>query len=53
MFIRKYLYYSRGGSPLVRPLPIPHLHDWRKMKVCLINLNKCEDHEGVYNSAIF
>jgi hypothetical protein len=21
--------------PLVRPIPIPHLHDWRKMEVCL------------------
>jgi hypothetical protein len=29
--------------PLVRPLPIPHLHYWRKMEVCLINLNKGED----------
>jgi hypothetical protein len=29
--------------PLVRPLPIPHLHDWRKMEVCLnTNVdNKC------------
>jgi hypothetical protein len=32
--------------PLVRPLPIPHLHDWRKMEVCLINFNKGEDYEG-------
>ena len=31
--------------PLVRPLPIPHLHDWRKMEVCLINFNKGEDDE--------
>ena len=23
--------------PLVRPFLIPHLHDWRKMEVCLIN----------------
>jgi hypothetical protein len=30
----------------VRPLPIPHLHDWRKMEVCLINFNKGEDDEG-------
>jgi hypothetical protein len=30
----------------VRPLPIPHLHDWRKMEVCLINFNKGEDNEG-------
>jgi len=32
----------------VRPLPIHHLHDWRKMEVCLINLNKGEDDEGVF-----
>jgi len=32
--------------PLVRPLPIPHLHDWGKMGVCLINFNKGEDDEG-------
>jgi hypothetical protein len=32
--------------PLVRPFLIPHLHDWRKMEVCLINLNKGEDDEG-------
>jgi hypothetical protein len=31
--------------PLGRPLPIPHLHDWRKMEVCLINFNKGEDDE--------
>jgi hypothetical protein len=24
----------------VRPFPIPHVHDWRKMQVCLINFNK-------------
>ena len=30
--------------PLVRPLPIPHIHDWMKMQVCLIN--KGEDDEG-------
>jgi hypothetical protein len=29
-----------------RPFPIPHLHDWRKMEVCLINLNKGEDDKG-------
>ena len=23
-----------------RPLTIPHLHDWRKMEVFLINFNK-------------
>jgi hypothetical protein len=28
------------------PLPIPHLHDWRKMEVCLINFSKGEDDEG-------
>ena len=22
----------------MRPLPIPHLHDWRKVEMCLINL---------------
>ena len=32
--------------PLVRPLPIPHLHDWRKMEVYLINFNKGKDDEG-------
>jgi hypothetical protein len=32
--------------PLVRPLPIPHLHVWRKMEVCLINMNKGEGDEG-------
>jgi hypothetical protein len=30
----------------VRPLPIPHLHDWRKMEVFLINFNKGEDDVG-------
>jgi hypothetical protein len=25
--------------PLVRPFLIPHLHDWRKMEVFLINYN--------------
>ena len=34
--------------PLVRPLSIPHLSDWRKMQVCLINFNKGEDDEGVF-----
>jgi hypothetical protein len=29
----------------VRPLPIPHLHDWRKIEVCLINFKKVEDDE--------
>jgi len=32
----------------VRPLPIPHLHDWRKMEVCLIDLNKGGDDEGFF-----
>jgi hypothetical protein len=32
----------------VRPLPIPHLHNWRKMEVCLISLNKGEDDEGFF-----
>jgi hypothetical protein len=32
----------------VRPLPIPHLHDWRNMEVCLINFNKGKDDEGVF-----
>jgi hypothetical protein len=32
-------------NPLVRPLPILHLHDWRKMEVCLINFDKGEDDE--------
>jgi hypothetical protein len=30
----------------MRLLPIPHLHDWRKMEVCLINSNKGEDDDG-------
>ena len=30
----------------MRPLPIPHLHDWRKMEACLINFNKGKDDEG-------
>ena len=32
--------------PIVRPLPIPHLHNWGEMEVCLINFNKDEDDEG-------
>ena len=28
------------GNLLVRPLPNPHLHDWRNMEVCLMNFNK-------------
>ena len=31
--------------PLVRPLVIPHLHDWSKMELCLINFNKVENDE--------
>ena len=39
----------RGKAiPLVRALPIPYLHDWRKMGVCLINFNKGEDDERVF-----
>ena len=34
------------ANPLMRPLPIPHLHDWRKMEVCLINLTKSTKGEG-------
>jgi hypothetical protein len=30
----------------VKPLPISHLHDWRKMEVFLINFNKGKDDEG-------
>jgi hypothetical protein len=26
--------------PLVRPLPIPHLHGCRKMEACLINFKE-------------
>jgi hypothetical protein len=29
----------------VRPLPIPHLHDWRKMEV-YFDFNKGKDYEG-------
>jgi len=29
----------------VRPLPIPHVHDWGKIEVWLINFNKGEDDE--------
>jgi hypothetical protein len=25
--------------PLVRPFLIPHLHDWRKMEVCLMTIS--------------
>jgi hypothetical protein len=32
----------------VRPLPIPHLHDWRKIEVCLIYFYKGKDDEGVF-----
>ena len=34
------------ANPLASPLPIPHLHDWRKMEACLINFNKGKDDEG-------
>ena len=33
----------------VRPLPIPQLHHWKKMEVCLINFNKGEDGEVFKN----
>jgi hypothetical protein len=33
------------NSPPVRPLLIPHLHEWRQ-EVYLINFNKGEDDEG-------
>jgi hypothetical protein len=33
----------------VRPLPIPHIHYWRKMEACLINFNKGKDDEGCLN----
>ena len=39
--------------PLVRPLPIHHLDDWRKMEVCLIHLNKGEDDEGVFKILLY
>ena len=32
-------------SPTCEAFLIPHLHDWRKMEVCLINFNKGEDDE--------
>jgi hypothetical protein len=34
--------------PLVRPLTIPHLHNWRKMELYLINFNKGKDDGGVF-----
>ena len=33
-------------NPLVRSIQIPHLHDWKKMSVCLINFNKGKYDEG-------
>jgi len=36
--------------PLMRPLPIPYLHTWRRMDVFLINLNKGEEAEGCLQS---
>ena len=41
------------ANPHVRPLPIPHLHDCKKMEMCLNIFNKCKDDEGCLNSAIF
>jgi hypothetical protein len=35
----------------VRPLPIPHIHNWMKMEVCLINFNKGKDDEEGYNTS--
>jgi hypothetical protein len=32
----------------VRPLQIPHLHDWKNMEACLINFNKGKEDEGVF-----
>jgi hypothetical protein len=29
----------------VRPLPIPHQHDWRKLEVGLLNFNNDKDDE--------
>ena len=37
---------STEAIPPMRPLPILHLHDRKKMDVCLINLNKGEDDKG-------
>jgi hypothetical protein len=34
------------ANPLVRPIPIHHLHHWRKIEVCLTNFNKGEDDDG-------
>jgi hypothetical protein len=34
------------ANALVRPLPIPNLHHWRKMEACLIKFNKGKDDEG-------
>jgi hypothetical protein len=39
--------------PLVRLFLIPHLHDWRKMEVCLINCTTGDWWELFKNSAIF
>jgi hypothetical protein len=35
----------------VRPLPIPHLHDWRKMEAYIINLKKGKDDEACLKSS--
>ena len=36
------------ANPLVRHLPIPHLHDWGETEACLINFNKVKDVEGFF-----
>jgi hypothetical protein len=42
---REILGYSICEAP-----PNSHLHDWRKMEVCSINLNKGEDDKGPIGS---
>jgi hypothetical protein len=39
-----------SAIPLVRPLPISHLHTWRRMDVFLINFNKGEEAERCLQS---
>ena len=39
--------------PLVRPLTIPHVHDWRKMQVCLINFNVQSFKSALWKVSIF
>jgi hypothetical protein len=46
VFLAKQFVRYQTMTFFVRPLPIPHLHDWRKMEVCLINFNKDESDEG-------